>query len=186
MPFGEALARHNNLYERGFRRWAFYPGMLFRSSRKWWGNDSTRRSPHEGLDFCFFRSAEGVEEGLLKAAAIPAAFGGEVKRVERDFIGKTLYLRHGRVEEAGKWLYTIYGHTVPLVQEGRVEEGQVIATVAEKASIKAHLHLTLALVPDSMPAEGLSWETLAAGDVELLDPLCLVPDYEILEGKAGI
>ncbi|GAB4390238.1 MAG: hypothetical protein Kow0025_20890 [Thermodesulfovibrionales bacterium] len=182
VSFGEALARGNGLHGRGFRKWAFHPAMLFGSPRKWWGEGGPRPNPHEGLDFLFFRSAQGVEEGISRGSVVPAAFDGEVARLEKDFIGQTLYVRHGLAEGDGRRLFTIYGHTAPLAGLGPVAAGEVVAKVAGGAPVKPHLHLSLALVPDSLPVEALSWRTMAAApEVELLDPLCLVPDYEILD-----
>ena len=190
--FSEYLVQRNGLDERGFERWAFYPGMLFNALSKWWGNGGKRERPHEGLDIFFYRDKEGQYHKLGKETAIPVIYGGEVIKIADDFLGKSVYMSHGIYDSNGNQLCTMFGHTRPCIgiQEGKVlGGGDVIAhisdTAREKAGVVPHLHISIAWIPSYLPYNRLDWNTFSdPGMVTLVDPLEIIDcKYTVLEPK---
>jgi murein DD-endopeptidase MepM/ murein hydrolase activator NlpD len=184
--FSRYLLRHNSL--DGFREWAFRPGMLFGSRFKWWGEGGYRGSPHEGLDLCLYRDEGGRIHGLDKNTKIPSIYDGEVVRVVRDFIGKSIFLRHGLSDSDGNALYSVYGHVKPLggvTRGGVFREGETIASLADTRgrNVPPHLHVSLAWICPAHRPEELGWEMMRdARKARLLDPLPLVVDsYTVIE-----
>lgn len=184
--FNRYLVRHNSL--DGFREWVFRPGMLFGSRLKWWGEGGYRSSPHEGLDLCLYRDGGGRIHGLDKNTKISLIYEGEVVRVVRDFIGKSVFLRHGLCDGEGNALYSVYGHIEPRgsVTRGRVfREGEIIAALADTRgrSVPPHLHISLAWMSSAYRPEELGWEMMRdARKARLLDPLPLVVDsYTVIK-----
>lgn len=188
--FSDVLIRANALTEQGFYEWAFYPGMLFHSLDSWWGEGGTRDRLHEGVDLCLYRDREGrighLPDGGL---AIPVLYGGTVVQIVKDYIGSSLFVCHEISDAHGRQLYTIYGHTDP--SEGMkngvaVEEGRIIATIADagrsKAKMSSHLHLSIAWISPHYPPEQLDWKNLADHErVLLVDPLPVIaPTYTLL------
>jgi hypothetical protein len=181
--FNEVLIRSNALTERGFYEWAFYPGMLFISLDRWWGNGGLRDRPHEGVDFCFYRDREGRMHYLPDTPlSIPVLYGGTVVQVVEDYIGTSLFVLHDIHDPHGNQLYTIYGHTDPAegVRSGvAVEEGMIIAAIADagknKAKMPSHLHLSIAWISPDYPHEQLDWKILTDQSTALLvDPLPVI------------
>ena len=112
--FSKALARRNGLLEQQFLQWAFYPGMLFNSREKWWGDMGRRQTPHEGLDIGFFLNLSRKPVRIPDRAVVPAMFRGEVLAFgEDDFFGNTLYIKHPEMQDRGRLLCSIYGHVTP-------------------------------------------------------------------------
>ena len=118
-------------------------------------------------------------------------FEGEIIKVEEDFLGKSVYVKHSLRGDAGEVLFTIYGHTKPCEDIGEgafLREGHVLGTASgvkgRETKLLPHLHLSVAWVPDAFPYERLDWQ--AVGDreiVKLLDPLQLLRcKYSILPG----
>ncbi len=194
--FNEVLIRSNAFTERGFYEWAFYPGMLFLSRDRWWGNGGLRDRPHEGVDFCFYRDREGRIHSLSDTPlAIPVLYGGRVVQVVEDYIGTSLFVLHDIYDPHGNQLYTIYGHTdhAEGVKSGvAVEEGMIIATVADagkkKAKMPSHLHLSIAWISPSYPHDHLDWKILTDQSTALLvDPLqVLKSTYTVMPYPPGI
>jgi murein DD-endopeptidase MepM/ murein hydrolase activator NlpD len=177
--FSQRLIRCNGLERLGFEQWIFYPGMLFQAEDLWWAGGRRRRSPHEGVDICIYADSEGQHRSLDKGTKVPLTYGGEIVKIDDDFLGKSIYVSHNFYDSAGNQLHTIYGHTSPCNEVRRGEafaEGDVIATIgaagSRKASIPPHLHISIAWIPKSIPCERLNWETISApGNAILLDPL---------------
>jgi hypothetical protein len=106
-------------------------------------------------------------------------YHGEVAAIRDDFLGRSVFVRHPIDNGEGQLLYTVYGHTSPGdgMRAGRtLDEGEVLATVAAqpqgKTGAPAHVHLTVAWVPEALSVSELNWQTI--GDprrVVLLDPL---------------
>ena len=162
-----------------FQRWRFHPGMLFNSWEQWWGEPGRRPSAHEGIDLCFFEDEAGQINFLGGTVRVPATFAGTVVKLDRDFLGQSIYLRHAIFSEDGAQLLTAYGHTrlVEGLAVGRqVAEGEIIASIApvsaRKNGMRAHLHLTMAWAPVLLPLDRLTWENLGRdGGIRLIDPL---------------
>jgi hypothetical protein len=181
--FSEVLADANALHERGFYKWAFYPGMLFLSRETWWEGTARRDRPHEGVDFCYYRDRGGRIHPLADTPlAIPVLYGGTVVHLVDDYIGTSLFVLHDIHDRHGYQLYTIYGHTDPAegVKRGvAVEEGMIIATVADagkkKAKMSSHLHLSIAWISPAYSHEQLDWKILTDQSTALLvDPLQVI------------
>ena len=79
--FGRLLIASNRLDRNGFYQWAFYPGMLFHSDDKWWGDWGVRKRPHEGLDLCLYQGTDGVVRSLDATVNIPVMYEGTVVRL---------------------------------------------------------------------------------------------------------
>ncbi len=191
--FSDCLVRCNGLDEVGFRQWVFRPGMLVGSVEAWWGEGGVRVRPHEGLDVCYYRDTHGRVHGLNGAIRVPVMYDGDVAAIMNDFLGRSVFVRHAIHDSEGWRLYTIYGHTALCdgVRVGRtLEEGEVFATIAEplggKTGAPAHLHLSVAWVPQSVSGETLDWETIAdPRRVRLVDPLQVAFfEYAVLRDTA--
>ena len=180
--FLEYLLAHNQPYLAGFKKWVFLPGMLFHSPEQWWGDGRPRSTPHEGIDLCRFEDATGKVRALHDRIKIPAAFAGEIRKIDNDYLGKSIFLSHEIFDGHQGQLYTIYGHTNPrdgVEAERSVAEGEIIGVVAEgpgeKTTILPHLHLTVAWIPPRFPLGELTWQNMGIDRrITLLDPLLIL------------
>lgn len=181
--FSKDFERRNRLSEQGFLQWAFFPGMLFKSRVKWWGDMGGRQTPHEGLDLGFFLGRSGRVVPIPHRAVVPVMFQGEILPFgEDDFFGVTLYVKHPEMKGSGKVLCTIYGHVTPLpgIYPGRIVlAGDSIASVSDfgkpKSGITAHLHLSVAWMAESSAMENLTWKKLNdPSQVRLMDPMAFL------------
>ena len=189
--FGERLAGYNGLNELGFEEWVFHPGMLFRALGRWWGNGGNRRSPHEGLDLCLYRTKDREVHRFDEKTRIPVMYEGEIVKIGDDFLGTSVYVSHSIYDKHGGQLLTVYGHTRPHdgIHRGRVlSESDVLGTIADVGAgwggIPPHIHISVAWIPKSLRYEKLDWETIGdPGIVALLNPLDVIAcRYSILEG----
>jgi hypothetical protein len=188
--FCEKLVQHNNLLQRGFAQWAFYPGMLFNAQDKWWGDGGRRASAHEGIDICLYRDSGGALQFIPKAARIPVIYAGQVKRILDDYLGSTLYLAHEIYDSRGNQCYTIYGHVAPcagIAPGDNIRDGEIVAAIADtedrKIHILPHVHISVAWIPENFPSEQLNWSMLKqASVITLLNPLDIFScTYTVLE-----
>ncbi len=176
------LVALNRPHLDNFRKWLFLPGMLFNAVEKWWGDNGTRPAPHEGLDLCRFEEVGGDTKTLDRHTKIPAAFAGEIVKIDRDFLGKSIFIRHEIFDSRNRQLYSAYGHTRPqaALQVGsRVAAGVALATIADFASPKLavlpHVHLTFAWMPKIIDINGLNWDNIGKNpDITLIDPLAVL------------
>ncbi len=180
--FFEYLLAINQPCLAGFTQWIFLPGMLFNSSEQWWGEKKPRSAPHEGLDLCCFANATGEITALDGRIKIPAAFAGEVRKIDRDYLGKSIFISHAIFDGKNRQLYTIYGHTQPgaaVCAPGGVAEGEIIGVIADlperKTALLPHLHITVAWIPLLASLEVLAWKHLGNDErITLLDPLLIL------------
>jgi murein DD-endopeptidase MepM/ murein hydrolase activator NlpD len=188
--FADALADCNGLRGAGFVRWAFTPGMLFAAPEKWWGDRGLRPRPHEGVDLCLYLDESGRIFALDASARIPVMLDGTVRKIEKDYLGQSVYVDHAVDDGDGRSLWTMYGHTAPLdhVRPGTsVRQGEIIASLPEKnkkaTGPRPHLHLTIAWVYPERALRELGWETLHDRGIALLiDPLqAMGCPYRILD-----
>lgn len=189
--FCEYLIEHNKLSAQGFEEWIFYPGMLFQSPDKWWGNGGYRDRPHEGIDVCLYRDQDGKICRLDALTKVPVMYRGSIVSIIDDYTGKTAFVCHDIRDEEGNQLYSIYGHMEPLdsiAMGGMVDEGRIIGSIADNMKNKEikmlpHLHLSLAWIPEDFPQEKLRWNTISdSPGVTLLNPLDVVGcPYTVLE-----
>ncbi len=186
--FGEYLKKYNRLDEAGFQEWIFFPGMLFRSPDKWWGNKGTRPVPHEGLDICLYRTKDGRQIRFDGSIKIPVAYNGEVIRIIADFLGKSVYIKHDIRDNAGRYFHSLYGHTMPLdfLRKGSiVNAGDIIGTVSDirkKTKILPHLHISMAWISENYSPEKLDWDIIgSSADIILLNPMDALGDqYSVI------
>jgi hypothetical protein len=180
--FMEFMLERNRPPMDGFHRWVFHPGMLFQAQGKWWGDQGLRTVPHEGLDLYSFEAAGGKLKTVDHQTQIPAAFAGQVVKIDRDFLGKSIFISHAIYADAGRQLLSAIGHTVPKegLKPGRhVAAGEVIAMVAgftgKKTNLPPHLHLTFAWVPKDVRLDQLTWNNLGHDPgIRLIDPLTVI------------
>ena len=186
--FSALLITSNGIDIKGFHQWAFYPGMLFQSEAKWWGDWGIRKRPHEGLDLCLYQDTDGILQSLDAGVHIPVLYEGTVVRLIDDYIGKTVFVLHDMYDTNQNQLCSIYGHTDPcetIEAATPVQEGSVIATISDGAGrgaqMSSHLHLSIAWVPKVYDYQQLNWETLDHSEVMLRNPLDFIEcHYAIL------
>jgi murein DD-endopeptidase MepM/ murein hydrolase activator NlpD len=183
--FMEFMLEHNRPRMDGFKGWVFHPGMLFQAQEKWWGDQGPRAVPHEGLDLYSFDFDGGRVKTLDRQTQIPAAFAGQVVKIDRDFLGKSIYISHAMYTDDGRQLLSAVGHTVPRdgLQTGQqVTAGEIIAAVSgfsgQKSNLPPHLHLTFAWVPVDVRVEQLTWKNLGHDPgIRLIDPLPVILSF---------
>ena len=179
--FTEFLVRENEFYKLGFEEWVFWPGMLFNAPDKWWGDQSRRDRPHEGLDLCLYKDRWNRILRLDDKTKIPVMYDGVVVRIINDFIGQSVFIEHGLPDDNSRFL-TIYGHTNPRegLRVGRmVKAGDIIASLADsskpKADILPHLHISVGKTSKFVSYKKLDWETIGVADtLKLFDPLDVI------------
>ena len=181
--FSRLLIRWNGLDVAGFAAWEYLPGMRFAERGAWWRGGADRGGPHEGLDLCWYRTADGRRLGLGAGARVPAICAGEVVSVVDDFLGVSLFVAHGHRDSRGWLLHTIYGHLAPapgLAPGSRLVDGAAVGAVADTSGrsvpVPPHVHISVALVAGGRPgAARLDWAALRDPDrALLLDPLPLI------------
>jgi murein DD-endopeptidase MepM/ murein hydrolase activator NlpD len=180
--FMEFMVEHNRPQMDGFKRWLFQPGMQFNSPEKWWGDGGSRYTRHEGLDLYSFLNGDGSVKTLDQHTRIPAAFAGEIVKIDPDFLGKSIYISHEIFSADGRQLISAYGHTVPresLTPGQHVAAGEIIGRISgfpgKKTSLVPHLHITFAWAPVQVTLSRLDWQNL--GDdpgITLIDPLSVL------------
>jgi len=186
------LRRINGLDESQLRRLVFYPGMLFGSTEKWWGNGGKRTSSHEGLDICLYRTASGEVRQFGEQTRIPLMFDGEVKQIIDDYLGKSVFVSHRIRDSYRRRLYSIYGHIMlpeNLQPGAKLSEGEVIGTVANAGKkVMPHVHISAAWLPEQIRIEELDWRIVADPvRVSLIDPLKVITcPYSIIEDNLGL
>ena len=169
----------NGLNGSGFKKWVFEPPMLYRSTDMWWGHLGKRYRPHEGLDLCMFVDGRDRVVRLDGKTMIPAMYDGVVIRIVPDFLGRSIVLEHAFEKSCKARFCTIYSHIRPdlHLSPGReIRKGNVIAKVEDsfksKTDISPHLHISLGLIPWSIPNERLAWPEIGSPEVmTMLDPL---------------
>ena len=175
--------RHcNGLDEKGFHSWFFYPGMLFHETEKWWGEGGIRVTPHEGIDFCFFRDNNGKPGSVNAGAKVPVVFEGMICSIADDFLGKSIFICHNYYDQNERQLISIYGHVEPCrnISPGSVvREGEVIALIGDASKrnqeMPSHVHISLAWIRKDLPDETLNWEIMKDNkSVVLFDPFDII------------
>ena len=180
--FTEHLIHENSLDKNGFKEWVFHPGMLFNASDKWWGNQTKRNTPHEGLDLCLYGDRHGKIRRFDETTKIPAIYDGIVVGIVDDFLGRTIILEHDLSDHNNNRFCTIYAHINPLksVHPGKyVKEGAVIATITEPLNSKvktlSHLHISIGWASESISYDKFDWKTIGTSNtLNLVNPLYIV------------
>jgi len=155
--FIQALIHENRLDRFDFKRWLFFPGMLFGSRSSWWGAGRPRPFSHEGLDLCFFEAKDRMRFRFDPSIRIPAAADGRIVSIMDDLLGKTIVCDHGRRLGTSTPMVMLYAHVLPekaLRPGDAVDQGACIARIAPadtpKNGLPPHLHLS-AVKRDALP-----------------------------------
>ncbi len=180
--FMGSLLEHNRDQMTGFKQWVFQPGMRFQALQKWWGDQGRRAAPHEGLDLYSFEAENGRIKTVDQSTRIPAAFAGQIVKIQPDFLGKSIFMSHAGVTPGERRLLSAFGHTVPrqsLSIGDYVAEGEVIGTISgfpgKATDLLPHLHLTFAWVPADVSPDRLTWKNLGNDPgISLIDPLMVI------------
>ncbi len=184
------LTRSNKLDACDFNRFIFFQGMLFGSTKKWWGTKGFRGSSHEGLDLCFFVSSRNENYRLDETIAVPMLYDGRVEHVTDDFLGKTVITRHSFPDDNELSLLSLYGHLNPdnnLKIGDEVKAGEIFARISgfenRPKALLPHLHISLAKPHLLPPVNRLEWNFLNKADRSVfIDPLKVIAtEYSIVE-----
>ncbi|MBU4449007.1 MAG: M23 family metallopeptidase, partial [Proteobacteria bacterium] len=138
-----------------------------------------------GLDLYTFEDVDGRVKTVDQQTQIPAAFAGQVVKIDRDFLGKSIYISHAIYTDEGRQLLSAVGHTIPRdgLQTGQqVAAGEIIAAVAgfpgKKTNLPPHVHLTFAWVPKDVRLDQLTWNNLGHDPgIRLIDPLAVISSF---------
>ena len=189
--FNDIFIEANGYDALGFVEWVFHPGMLFNAIERWWGDGGKRDRPHEGLDLCFYRDSIGCNHVLDGRTKIPVIYDGDIIKIDKDFLGKSIYISHDSYDENGYRLCTIYGHTRPnrgLYVGKTLREGDIFATIAHREAgevkVPPHLHISVAWISESINGENLDWSTINdSSEVILTNPLDILRcRYTVVRG----
>ena len=192
--FTEILIKKNAIDKGAFKGWVFYPGMLFNSTEKWWGDQGKRDKPHVGLDLCLYKDQEDTIIRLDEKVKVPVIYDGIVVSIIDDFLGKSIFMEHLFSDRSDHRLCTIYGHTIPkdhLHVGKKVKKGDVIATLADsrrsKTNIFPHLHISVGWTSRVISYDRLDWENIGVPNtLTLLNPLKVIDwHYFILAHKSA-
>lgn len=186
------LIKANGFDPGDFLSWVFYPGMLFNSPDKWWGDFGRRDFAHEGIDFCLYKDRAGRLLRLDQQTRIPVMHDGMVRAMFADYLGIAVVIEHTDAQNESQPLLSVYAHTHPLegIQPGVVvRRGDVIATIADtsqsKAKIAPHMHYSLGRPSPDLIYDPFVWNIMRDPDrVELLNPIYIIDwPYQILDHR---
>ena len=188
--FTEMLIAENALDQSGFEHWLFCQGMLFDSPDKWWGDHGRRDFPHEGIDLCLYLDDSQKVRRLDDKTWIPVMHDGAVKAIFKDYLGQSVVIEHKNSGSKIERFMSMYAHTNPRteIEVGTiVQEGDIIATIADtshsKANILPHLHFSLGLPAKAFSYDGFVWNIIRNPTMmTLLDPLAVIDwPYQALD-----
>jgi hypothetical protein len=157
------ISKINKLEKDHAVNWLFYPGMLFLSGDKWWGDFRFRSTPHEGIDICFFRGDRNKIQCFNPEIQVPALENGRLINICNDFLGQTLVVESRKIQPAHTGVLTAYAHirpAAPLKINDNIKKNQIIATLCDTVKnpqLPPHLHLSCFEIPKSVKAEELNW-----------------------------
>jgi len=171
----DTIALVNNLKVSRPSVWYFYPGMLFRSSRKWWADFGTRHALHEGLDIVMYRNRDGRIAWLDTSINIPAMTAGNVINVCDDFLGQSVIIENESNFRNDARIVTVYSHmNVPkhLFPGKSVSTGESLGRIADtsgrKSGIPCHLHISIMEIKREIPDHMIKWNLMGNPDPDLV------------------
>jgi len=178
--FTETFVSLNCPGEASRFRWSFQPGMLFQDANCWW-KPARRVHTHEGVDFCAYHAGQDGEVRKVGSDLVPSLYCGEVARIDDDFLGKTIWMKHPAIQCDRLILFSALGHIIPngTAIEGRTvgkgEEMGRIAPARKGALLAMHLHLSVFWAPPFLRSDRLNWQDLPASRmIRLFDPLSIL------------
>jgi hypothetical protein len=152
--------------ESGFKSWNFERGMFFGDHLEWWGDKNRRRTSHEGIDFVEGFARDSTVHAIREGTPARAIAAGETIAILDDFLNNTVLVRHSEVRDAeGNVFHFFYSHIHPEKNAlGPVAGGQVLGRVGKStnAGAPAHMHLTGAWIPESIPASEIALDMITA------------------------
>lgn len=174
----------------GFASWIFYPGMLFQSFQKWWGRGGERATPHEGIDLRLYSTVRDEQLAVQPDMKVPSPYAGSVVGIIPDFIGQSVFVRHGDLWKPGFHLFTLFGHTKPrpeVTRGSELKEGEVAATIADASTkhgdLQSHLHISQAWIDDTIAFDAISWDKINDQRAVLIDPLTVLGLTHVFKEK---
>lgn len=181
----EAIDHLNRLGDGDPVQWLFYPGMLFSSWDKWWGDFGIRATAHEGIDITYYRTLSGNLCRFDPSILIPAMEDGLIINICDDFLGRTLIIEHDQAELSGFNRHTkivsAYAHLVPekgLSIGQKIKKDQVLARVCpnvKNPQLPPHFHFSCFEIFNGLAPEKLDWPLFSSRDaaIRLIHPLFL-------------
>ena len=175
--FTEHFIRANGLCENDFEEWLLCSGMLFEAPDQWWGIQGKRNKLHEGLDLGFYKNQKKEIIGFDSSTRIPTPYDGVIVGIFNDFLGESILIKHEISSADNGTLCTIFGHLNPekeIYPGMRVEEGEIIASVASsgKSKISSHLHISIGWAKKEITDKFLDWKVISSSEtLKLIDPL---------------
>ncbi len=181
----DSIARVNRLARPV--EWLFYPGMLQDSPDKWWDDWYSRRTLHEGLDICFFRSTASAASTasqiytLAPGSNVPAMAEGTLLNIADDLLGQSLVVSYSPPGAGATDLILVYSHLTvdpALCVGNRIQKGQIIAqtfdTRTKGSKLLSHLHLSCIDLLKERPGHTLNWDLFPRRDqVNFINPFFL-------------
>ena len=79
--------------------WLIEPGQGFGSDRKWWAHGGPRTEAHNGLDLRAYEPRGGELIYVDGSVRVPAALGGKIVNIFKDFLGFSLFVAHDRQQD---------------------------------------------------------------------------------------
>ena len=184
--FTKNFIKANKLSDSEFDEWLLTSGMLFEATNMWWGNQTKRKSQHEGIDLGFYRDRNHQVIGFDESTKISAIFNGVVVRIFNDFLGKSVFMKHKIIDIENRELCSILGHIKPGgdIYSGKIlKEVDIIGNIADvgKSSVKPHLHITMGWVAKEITDDVFDWNAIGKSEVlELIDPIGIIGRYSIV------
>ena len=175
--FTEHFIRANGLGKNDFEEWLLCSGMLFNAPDRWWGIQGKRNKPHEGLDLGFYRNQKKEIIGFDDSTRIPTIYEGVVVGIFNDILGKSILIKHEISSADDGTLCTIFGHVNPekeIYPGMRLEEGEIIASVANAGTsrMSPHLHLSIGWAKKEITDAFIDWKIISSSEMlKLIDPL---------------
>ncbi|MFH2093884.1 MAG: M23 family metallopeptidase [Pseudomonadota bacterium] len=176
----DTIARINALGNGKPVQWFFYPGMLFLSRAKWWGDFKTRASDHEGIDITYFKTDTDTLGHFDDSIKVPAIADGVILNICNDFLGQTLVVEYEKDQGSNYRGIVTYAHveTEPFVKIGVfIQKGTVIARVCKTVKnpqLPPHLHFSCFQVCCDIASEDLNWNLFSKlNHIHLVNPVFL-------------
>ena len=184
--FTEHFIRANGLGKNDFEEWLLCSGMLFEAPDRWWGFQGKRKKLHEGLDLGFYRNQKKEIIGFNDSTKIPTIYDGVIVGIFNDFLGKSIFVKHEISSADDGTLFTIFGHVNPekeIYPGMRLEEGKIIASVANAGTsrMRPHLHLSIGWAKKEITEEFLDWKVISSSEtLKQIDPLEIIGKYSLV------
>jgi murein DD-endopeptidase MepM/ murein hydrolase activator NlpD len=160
--------------------------MLFKAPSTWWGTQGKRKKIHEGLDLGFYKNQKKEIIGFDDSTRIPTIYDGVIVGIFNDFLGKSVLIKHEISSADNGTLCTIFGHLNPekeIYPGMRVEEGEIIASVASSGTsrVSSHLHISMGWSKKEITEEFLDWKVISSSEtLKLIDPLEIIGKYSLV------